>query len=238
MPVRMRLATKGAARNESMDESIMMSPSAYLLRGALNRVDQQIDVVVEQLEVVGHFLDASDRRRHHEDFRARFAPDGIRRLQIEIRLDEDDLDVLPLHLVYEIQRVLRRRRDARTRFDIADDVEAEALSEIRKRSVVRHNLRAFMWRHRRQPPLLGFVESAREGSELLLKIRAVVRPKLRELIGDLLPDALSVLRVKPVVRIAKRMHIAHRACNLAGRDLENFHLQRAVEISLGARLNP
>src|SRR5437762_14062376 len=110
MPVRMRLATKGAARNESMDESIMMSERS-LLRRALNRVDEQIDVVVEQLEVVGHFLDASDRRRHHEDFRAGFASDGIRRLQIEIRLDEDDLDVLPLHLVDEIQRVLRRRRN-------------------------------------------------------------------------------------------------------------------------------
>ena len=46
-------------------------------------VDQQVDVVVEQLDVVGHFLDAADGRRHDQNLRAGVAADRVRRLQIE-----------------------------------------------------------------------------------------------------------------------------------------------------------
>src|SRR6187455_1903853 len=68
MPVRMRLATKGAARNASIAESMVSS----LRLGAdfLQRADEQVDVIVEQLEIVGDFLDAADRWRHHEDLGA------------------------------------------------------------------------------------------------------------------------------------------------------------------------
>ena len=43
-----------------------MSHSQSLFRPSANSVDQQIDVVVEQLEVVGDFLDAAHRRHQHQ----------------------------------------------------------------------------------------------------------------------------------------------------------------------------
>ena len=61
--------------------------------------DEQVDVVVEQLEVVGHFLDAADRWRHAPGPCAPVvAGDRVRRLEVEVRLDQDELDVLRLHL--------------------------------------------------------------------------------------------------------------------------------------------
>src|SRR5262249_24172357 len=65
----------------------------------------------------------------------------------------------------------------------------------------------------------------------------VVRPQLRQLVGDLLGDALPVFRIQPVVRVARRMHIAHRARDLTGGDFENPRAERGVEIALGADLN-
>src|SRR4029434_4466278 len=100
MPVRMRLATKGAARKASIAESMSSSVcgGADLLEGA----NQEIDVVVEQLEVVRHFFDSAHRRRHHQHLGSRLPADGGRRLQIEVRLNEYQLHVLSLHLVDQI----------------------------------------------------------------------------------------------------------------------------------------
>src|SRR5438309_7196918 len=55
IPVRIRLATNGAARNCRVVRSI-----ASLRSRLLDRRDEQVDVVVEQLEIVG-------RRRHAAD---------------------------------------------------------------------------------------------------------------------------------------------------------------------------
>src|ERR1700674_1332285 len=91
-------------------------PCWSLLRSALlNGVDEQIDIVVEQLEVVRYFLHAADRRRHHEYLRAGLPSDRHRRLQIEVRFDEHQLHVLPLHLVDEVEGVLGCWWNARTR---------------------------------------------------------------------------------------------------------------------------
>src|SRR5215510_8333430 len=76
IPVRMRLATNGAARNSSIEVSTLFA--------------------------------SADRRRHDQDFAADVARDFLRCLQIEIRLDQDQLHVLPLHLVEQIEGVLRR----------------------------------------------------------------------------------------------------------------------------------
>ena len=56
--------------------------------------------------------------------------------------------------------------------------------------------------------------------------------ELRELVHDLLRDALAVLRIHPVVRVAERVDVAHGARHLAGRQLENRCLQRGVDIAV------
>ena len=71
----------------------------------------------------------------------------------------------------------------------------------------------------------------------LLEDRAVVRPDLRELVGDPFPDPLAVLRIHPVVRVAQRVDVPLRPCDLAGRNLEDLRRQRRVEVSFGAGLN-
>src|SRR5262249_30304720 len=157
IPVRMRLATNGAARNSSIEVSTLFAPSC-----PLDRLDEQVDVVVEQLEVVGDFLDPTDRRRHDQHLAADVAGDLLRRLQVEVRLDEDQLHVLPLHLVDQIERVLRRRRNAGAGLDVADDLETETPGEVRERSVIGGDLQALLRRHRRQPPLLSRVDAPAE----------------------------------------------------------------------------
>src|SRR6266545_2080534 len=91
MPAMTRLATNGAARNDRIVMSMKLLRSCLL-----DRAHHEIDVVVEQLEVVGHLLHAADRRRQHDDLRAGLAPDRVWRLRVEVWLDDDDLHVLPL----------------------------------------------------------------------------------------------------------------------------------------------
>src|SRR3954465_11249751 len=65
MPVRIRLATNGAARKSSIarrDRSPILARPRLL-----DRVHQQVDVVVEQLKVVVHFLHSADGRQHDEN---------------------------------------------------------------------------------------------------------------------------------------------------------------------------
>src|SRR5262249_58845228 len=79
------------------------------------------------------------------------------------------------------------------------------------------------WRgHARQPPL---------------DLRPVVGPDLRELLRDVFGNALAVLRIEPVVRVAERVHVAHRARDLALRNLQDLAVERGIEIALAARLN-
>ena len=96
----------------------------------LQCADQQVDVVVEQREVVSDFLHAADRGRHHQHLGAGRPADGVGRLQIEVRLDQHQLHVLPFHLVDQIERVLRRRRNARPWLDVADHVEPNRSAKL------------------------------------------------------------------------------------------------------------
>ena len=82
------------------------------------------------------------------------------------------------------------------------------------------------------------VEARREVGQPLLEVRAVVRPQLATACRRS-PCAMrfAVLRIQPVVRIALRVHVAHRARDLARRDLENRAPERRVEIAVGAGLN-
>src|SRR6185503_11478686 len=100
MPVRMRLAANGAARNFRISRSM-----GLLCPGLLDRVHHQLDVVVEERDVVGDLLLPAPRRRHHQHLRPRLPRDGVGRLRVEVGLDHDDLHVLPLHLLDELQGV-------------------------------------------------------------------------------------------------------------------------------------
>jgi len=66
MPVRMRLATKGAARTQ--DVGVQLSRSRFL-----DRPDEQVDVVVEQRDVVVMSFSPRTGGRQDEDAGARFA---------------------------------------------------------------------------------------------------------------------------------------------------------------------
>src|SRR5262249_5255726 len=164
IPVRMRLATNGAARNSSIEVSTLFAPSCLL-----DRFDEQVDVVIEQLEVVGDFLDPAAAGRHDQDVAADVAGDLLRRLQVEVRLDQDQLHVLPLHVVDQIERVLRRRRNAGPRLDVADDVEAEPLGKIRERPVVGDDLQALEGPNRRRPFLWTPAEAPLKSGGLWLE---------------------------------------------------------------------
>src|SRR4029453_600766 len=129
MPAMTRLARNGHLRNSrTAASSCMVTSVPRAFRAAvLQGPDEQIDVVVEKLDVVGNGLFAADRRRDDKDLGARLAGDRVRRLLIEIWLHQDHLDGLPLHLLDEIERVPGRWRNARTRLDVADHLEAKAV---------------------------------------------------------------------------------------------------------------
>src|SRR5919198_3603633 len=157
IPVRIRLAAKGAARNFRILRSMSL-----LCSGGLDRVHEELDVVIEELEVVGDLLLASDGGRHDQHFRSGLSRDRVRCLQVEVGLDHDDLHVLALHLLDHVDRVRRRGRDPRPRLDVADDVEAEPLGEVGPRAVVGDDLEAAVRGHRRLPALFGLGEAPRE----------------------------------------------------------------------------
>src|SRR5262249_39254725 len=131
MPVRIRLATKGAARNERMSRSMASASSHFLDRG-----EQQVQIVGEELDVVRDLLLAADQRRHDQHLAAGLAGDRVGCLEVEIRLDELQLHVLPLHLGDQLQGMAGGGWYAGTRLDVADDVQAETPGEVRPRTMV------------------------------------------------------------------------------------------------------
>src|SRR4029453_18810729 len=80
---------------------------------ALDRGDERVDVVVEQGDVVGRLFHAADRWRQYQDFGAGGSADRLWRLQIEVGFDENQLDVLTLHLLNDLEGVGGRGRGAR-----------------------------------------------------------------------------------------------------------------------------
>src|SRR5436305_2064717 len=137
MPAMIRLATIAGARYCR----IARSTWALLSCDLLERVRQQIDVEIEQLDVVGRLLDAPNRRRHHQHLAARRVDDRLRRLQVEVRLDDDELDALTLHFADELDGVRRGRWNAGLRLDIPHHIETEALHEVRPGPMIGHDLR-------------------------------------------------------------------------------------------------
>src|ERR1051325_2813600 len=229
MPVRIRLATKGASRKLN----VSISSSFHLCEGGRN----QIEIVIEQLEIVRDFLDAADRWQQHQNRAAGGLRNGVRSAQIEIRLYQNQLDVFALHRIDNLQRMARRRRYARLWFNVIDDYQPEALAEIGPGPVLGDHFAAAIRRHRRVPALLGFAQALVEIGEALGEIGCIGWPELGELVLKSFSDAPSVLRVKPIVRIAQGMHIAHRALDLCRGDLENLAELRHVDIAPASHLD-
>src|SRR5260370_1757685 len=107
MPVRMRLATKGASRKRKI--SIERSPE--LVRG-VECLLQFADVVIKKLEVVGDFFFSPYRWRQHQNLPTGFARHGVGCLTFEVWLYHNHLDVPLLHLPYSSDVVLWARRNA------------------------------------------------------------------------------------------------------------------------------
>src|SRR5713226_7360475 len=232
MPVRMRLATKGASRKRKI--SIERSPE--LVRG-LECLLQFADVVIKKLEVVGDFFFSSHRWRQHQHLAASFARHGVRCLQIEIWLDHNHLDVLLLHLPDEFDGVLRARRNAGPRLNVADHVQVKLFRKVRPRTMIGDDLAAFVWLHLRQPALIRLLEALFEIGVALIEICSVVWTHLAELVGDAFGDAQAVFGIKPVMRIAERVNVAFRASDYARGDFENSGETRSVKIAGGADLD-
>src|SRR5260370_6838620 len=131
MPVRMRLATKGASRKRKI--SIEGSPE---LVGGVECLLQFGDGVIEKLEVVGDFFFSPDRWRQNENLAAGLARYGVRCLQIEVWLDHNHLDVLLLHLPDELDGVLRARRNAGPGLNLAAPGSGKLVRKVWPRTVM------------------------------------------------------------------------------------------------------
>src|SRR5713101_8112905 len=232
MTVRMRLATKGASRKRKI--SIERSPE--LVRG-VERLLQFPNVVIEKRKVIGDFFFSPDGWRQDENLTAGFARHGVRCLQVEVWLDHNHLDVLLLHLPDEFDGVLRARRNAGPRLNVADDGEVEMLGEIRPGPVIGDDFAAGVGFRVGEPFLIGLLEALFEIRIALFEISGVVGTHLAELVGDAFGDAQAILRIKPIVRIAERVNVAFGASDHARGNFENFGETRSVKIAGGADLD-
>jgi len=105
---------------------------------------------------------AADGRCKRDDLRASLSSDRVGCLRIEVRLDDDDLDVVLFHCLDQFERVRGRGRNARLGLDVPHDIEAELIGKIRPRAMIGHHFESFVWCHRGLPPLLRFGETALE----------------------------------------------------------------------------
>src|SRR5437879_3402523 len=115
-----------------------------------------------------------------------------------------------------------RMRDARTRRDVTDHVEAEVLGEVWPGFVVADHFAAAVGLHFVVPFLFGGGEALVEISVALLEIGGLAGLHLGELIGDAFGDATAVIWVEPVMGITQRMHVALGARDQAGGLFHDF----------------
>src|SRR5262249_56057473 len=101
------------------------------------RLLQFDDVVVEQLEVIGGFLFAADGWEQHNDLAASVASDRVRCFQVKVGLDGDDFHIVALHLLNELESVLRARRNSGAPLPIANDGGTEMFRKIWPPAMVR-----------------------------------------------------------------------------------------------------
>src|ERR1700676_4197349 len=122
MPVNIRLAKKGASRKGRIAMNLLLSCAEGL--------DQQSDIVIEELEVVVHAFLPAHRGPVYDHLRAGFPANRLRRLEVEIRLDQHYLAVLPPHELDYFQSVRWGRRNPRPRLNVADYIESEVCGKV------------------------------------------------------------------------------------------------------------
>ena len=142
--------------------------------------------------------------------------------------------MLRLHQVDQFEGVRRRRRHARLRLDVAGNIQAEVLGEVRPGVVIRDDLRAAIRRQRGHPAFVRFIDLDFERVQSLLEILRVGGTQLGQTILDLDGDAHRVGGIEPVVGIAHGMDVAHGASDGAGGTVEDLHALRDVEIAARA----
>src|SRR5207253_267356 len=86
--------------------------------------------------------------------------------------------------------------------------------------------------HLRDPPLVRVVHSSFESIQALREISAVGGTKLGELVRDFDRHTHGIGGIEPIVRVAKRVDIAHRAVDIGGRPLEDLYAEGKIEIAL------
>jgi hypothetical protein len=101
----------------------------------------------------------------------------------------------------------------------------------------RHDLGPFIRGHQRVPPFLAGGKATVEIGISLGEVRSAGGRELAQLVADRLRNTPPVARLEPVVRIAERMNVPHRARDLPCRNFQNFHIQRCIQIPIGPRLN-
>src|SRR4051812_24418225 len=132
MPVRIKLARNGSNRNCKISirspRSFLGSYAARLLR-RLERLGEQRNIVIEQLEIVGNRRLPAHRGQYHHDLPTGLARNRVRRLQIEVWLHQDQLHAVALHLLDQFDGVRRARRNAGARLHVPRHVQPEVLGK-------------------------------------------------------------------------------------------------------------
>src|SRR6266849_2452097 len=242
IPAMIRLARSGHLRNSRISIYPPRAPSeqsdgTYALPRSGEGLHEKIHIVIEELEIIGNFFFAADRGHQDNHFRAGFARYRVRRLQIEVWLHQDDLHIFPLHHGNQLHRVRRAGWNAGTRLHIVHYVQAEALRQVGPRAMVGDHFAPAQRLHLLVPPLLGLLEALAECLEALLEIGRIAGPQFGKLLLDAAGNAQAVLRVEPVVRVAERMHVAHRPGDLRGGNLQNLRELRSIQIPRRGNLN-
>src|SRR5204863_6696672 len=100
-----------------------------------------------------------------------------------------------LHLLNELDGVLRAWRNSGARLDIANDVEIEMLHEIWPRAMVGDDLAASVWFHVCEPFLIGLLQPLLERRIALRKVGGVGGAHLAEFVLHTFGDAQTILWV-------------------------------------------
>src|SRR2546425_8364138 len=112
MPVRIRLAKNGQRKNSRTSMLPPVCGREALTRSG-KRLGQQRYIVIEQLEIVGNYLLAAHRRQQDDHLACGFARYGVRGLQVEVRLDQDQLYPFALHQLNQLDSVRGAGRNRR-----------------------------------------------------------------------------------------------------------------------------
>src|SRR5437870_992030 len=103
--------------------------------------------------------------------------------------------------------------------------------------MIRDDFGSFIWRHHIDPALLGRRQTVHEIIQPLLEVGPVIWAKSSEFVEDFARNELPISRIQPIMRVSKRMNITLGARDLTCRHFENTHLQRSIQITVGADLH-